>query len=109
MAVEVHGLPTDDGEVVLPPHGVRRVLDPLPVDPGPHLDELAEVDLRIEVGREVSAVSTGVDVEDVDRVNRVEVLPRRARGVRVDNAGVEAGPEDRRQPTIGATLSALPL
>ncbi len=109
MAVQVDGLLADDGEVVDPLDGVRRELLPGAIDPRPHLDELSEVDLGVEVGGEVPTMSTRVHIEDVDGVDGVEVLLGRQRAVRVDHSGVESGAEDGSDAGLGAPLPPLPL
>ena len=85
------------------------VLLPLPVDPGPDLDELAEVDLRVEVGGEILAVAAGVDIQDVDGVDLVEVAFDRQGAVGVDHARIEPHAEDGGQALLGAAVLALPL
>ncbi len=109
MPVEVDRLLADHRERERPLDRVGRELLPLTVDPSPDLDELAEVDLRVEVGGEVAAVTAGVDVEDVDRVDRVEVLLDGERGVGIDDTGVEAGAEHRGDALLGAEVLLSPL
>ncbi len=109
MPVEVDRLLADHRERERALDRVGRKLLPLAVDPCPHLDELAEVDLRVEVGREVAAVAAGVDVEDVDRVDRVEVLLDGEGGVGIDDTGVEAGAEHGGDALLGAEVLLLPL
>ena len=48
----------------------------------------------VEIGGEVLAVGTGVDVEDVDRLDAVEVLLLRQCGVGIDHARIETDAED---------------
>ena len=109
VPVEVDRLLADHRERERPLDRVGRELLPLAVDPGPDLDELAEVDLRVEVGGEVAAVAAGVDVEDVDRVDRVEVLLDGERGVGIDDTGVEAGAEHGGDALLGAEVLLPPL
>jgi len=109
VAVEVHRAHPRHREVVDALHRVRRVLLPLPVDPGPDLDELAEVDLGVEVGGEVLAVAAGIDVEDVDGVDGIEEVLRRQGAVGVDHAGVETDAEDGREALGLAAVLALPF
>ena len=65
------------------------LLHPLPVDPGPDLLELPEVDFRVEIGGEILPVAPGVHVHDVDRVDLVEMVLDRIGAPRVDHARVE--------------------
>ena len=109
VPVQVDGLVANDREVERPLHRVGGVLAPLAVDPRPDLDELAEVDLGVEVGGEVATMASGVDVEDVDGVDGVEVVFGGESAVSVDHAGVEAGAEDRRHAALGTPIPALPL
>src|SRR5690606_38049445 len=71
--------------------------------------EFAEVDFRVEVGGEVLAVGAGIDVEDVDRLDLVEVLLLRQGGIGVDHARVEAGTEDGGHVLFLAFGQVLPL
>ena len=94
MAVQVDRLLSDDREIVDALDGVGGILLPLPVDPGPDFDEFAEVDLRVEVRRKILAVTAGVDIHDVDRVDLVEVALDGQGAVGIDHARVESGAED---------------
>src|SRR5690606_28873790 len=71
--------------------------------------ELAEVRLRVEVGREVAAVAAGVHIDDVDGVELVEIFVGCKRGIGVHNTRIEADAEDRRNSSLFGGLSALPL
>ena len=48
--------------------------NPAAVDPGPDFFKLAEVDFRIEVGGEIFAMATGIDIQDVNRIQFVEII-----------------------------------
>ena len=109
VAVQVDRALSGHREVVDALHRVGRVLFPLPVDPGPDLNKLAEVDFRVEVGGKIFTVTAGVDVQDVDGVDLVEVVLLRQGAVGVDHAGVEAHAEDGGQSLGGAAVLALPL
>ncbi len=88
-------------------HGVAG---PLAVLPAPHLPgELAEVDFRVEVGGEVLAMRTGIDVEDVDRVNAVEILLLRQLGVAVHHTRVETDAENGGNVLCLALFEVFPL
>ena len=88
-------------------HAVAGPLTVLPaVD---RAGEFAEIDFRVEIGGEVLAVRTGVDVEDVDRLDLVEVLLLRQSGIGVDYARVEADAEDGGHALVLAFGQVLPL
>ena len=95
MAGQVEALFADHGQVVGAFDLEHPVGRPLAVLPAVDLTgEFAEVDFRVEIGGEVLAVGTGVDVEDVDRLDLVEVLLLRQRGIRIDHTRIEADTED---------------
>src|SRR5690606_41426958 len=71
--------------------------------------EFAEVDLGIEIGREIVPVATGVDIDDVDIADAVEILIHGDSRVSIDHARVEADTENRRDVIRLAQLAALPL
>src|SRR5690606_36112532 len=100
----------DDGKVPLAADLEHLVFLPLAVLPRPDpARELAEIDLRIEVGGEVAAMAAGIDVDYVDRIDPVEILvPGKAR-VGVHHAWIEPGAQDRRDAGGLALGPALPL
>src|SRR5690606_11611693 len=61
------------------------------------------------VGGKILAVAAGVDVDDVDRLHRIEILVDGELRIGVDDAGVEAGTEDRGDTRLPAFVPALPL
>ena len=65
MAVQIYGAFPDDREIIYAFDGMCRIFLPLAVDPCPDLYELAEIDFRVEIGGEIPAVTSGVDVQDV--------------------------------------------
>ena len=88
-------------------HAIGR---PLAVLPAVNLTgEFAEIDFRVEIGGEILAVGTGVDVEDVDRLDLVEVFLLRQGGIGVDHARVEAGTEDGGDALFLAFGQVFPL
>ncbi|MNX99076.1 hypothetical protein D3C86_1315080 [compost metagenome] len=88
-------------------HGVAG---PLAVLPAPHLPgKFAEVDFRVEIGSEVLAMGTGIDVENVDRINAVEILLLRQRRIGVDHTRVEAHAEDGGDVLLFALFEVVPL
>ena len=88
----------------------HAVAGPLAVLPAPDLaSEFTEIDFRIEIGGEVLAVRTGVDVEDVDRLDAVEVLLLRQCSVGIDHAWIETDAEDGSHAFFLAFGQVLPL
>ena len=86
------------------------VLHPLVVLPGPDAaGELTEVDFRIEVGGKVTAVAAGVDVDNVDGIDAVEVIVHGHGGVGVDHTRVKAGTENGGDALLFTDGLALPL
>jgi CheY-like chemotaxis protein len=88
---------------------VGRVFLPLTVNPGPDLDKLAEVDLRVKVGGEVFTVAAGVDIQDVDGVDGVEVPFDRQGAVGVDYARIKTSTKDCGDPLFCATIFPFPF
>src|SRR5690606_24256333 len=68
----------------------------------------SDLDLRVEVGREVVPVVTGVDVDDVDIADAVKVIHAQRR-IGVDHTRIEAHTENRSDLVLFAELTALPL
>ena len=66
-------------------------------------------DLRVEVGGEVLAVGTGIDVENIDRVDLIEMLLGRQRRPGVDHARIEAHAENGGDALLLAFGQVLPL
>src|SRR5690606_10926246 len=88
-------------------HGVGF---PLVLLPGPdRRGEFAEVDFRIEVGGEVAAVAAGVDVDDIDRFDFIEIGVQRVPSVGVDHTGVEACAQYGGYTGLPAGIAALPF
>ena len=107
---KVHILLADlvEGILALDAHG--RDLHPLAIlHVAARCGYLAEVDLRVEVGREGIAVVTAVAVKDVDRVDAVELVLRRIRAVRLGHARVEAAAEQCREASLLELLLVGPL
>nr|GFC89778.1 hypothetical protein [Tanacetum cinerariifolium] len=96
VAGQVQVLRADHRQVVGALDLEHAVAGPLAVLPAPDLPgELAKVDFRVEVGGEILAVGTGIDVENVDRINAVEMVLLRERGIGIDHARVETDAKDR--------------
>jgi hypothetical protein len=96
------------GEALLERHrrrGDERATLPVPALGG----HLADVDLRVEVGRERVAVVATVDVDDVERADLVEVVLGQVGGEDVGRTGIEAGAEQRHQPGLLEPLLVDPL
>ena len=86
------------------------VRGPLALLPTPYrAGELPEIDLRVEIGGKIAAVAAGVDIDDVDAVNPVEIGIGGQRGIGIDHTGVEAGAQNGGHALALAILAALPL
>src|SRR5262245_30221625 len=90
VAVEVDRASSHNGEGVVPPLRVNWSLHPLSVDPCPHLLEFAKVDLGIEIGRKVSAVTSGIHIHDVYCIDLVEVALDGECSPGIDHTGIES-------------------
>ena len=88
---------------------MSRIFLPFPVDPRIDLDELAQVDLMIEIGGEISAVASGVDVHDVDGVDGIEMAFHGQGAVGVHDAGVKTHAQDGRDAFGFTALHAFPF
>jgi len=62
------------------------------------LADLAKVGVGVEIGGEVATVIAAVHVDDVDRVDTVEMMLRRVSAEHVDDARIEADAEQGRKP-----------
>ena len=110
MAGQVQVLRTDHRQVVGAFDFEHGVAGPLAVLPAPHLSgEFAEVDFRVEIGGEIFAMGAGIDVENVDRINAVEMLLLRQRCISVDHTRVEAHAKDGRDVLLFALFQVVPF
>ena len=50
---------------------------PLPVNPSPDLDKFSEVNFRIEISGEVLAMTTSINIQNINRIDLVEIALRR--------------------------------
>src|SRR3546814_8274198 len=75
MIHEVHGLWPNLLEIELLLHRHRRGLDPVSIFPvARDRGHLADIDLRIEIGRKMLAMIATVAVENVERVDAFEMM-----------------------------------
>src|SRR3546814_10973335 len=75
MIHEVHGLWPNLLEIELLLHRHRRGLDPVSIFPvARDRGHLADIDLRIEIGRKMLAMIAAVAVENVERVDAFEMM-----------------------------------
>src|SRR3546814_12174133 len=71
--------------------------------------DFANVDLGVEVGREMLAVIAAVAIEDVERVDALEMMLFEPGGEDARHAGVEARAEQRHQARLIDTVLLRPL
>ena len=97
---KIHILLTDLVEVVDALNRHRLRLHPMPVLPVATLrGNFADVDFGIEIGRKRIAMVAPIAVEDIQRLNRVEIVLLRIGREDLRYAGVESTAENRRQAT----------
>ena len=88
----------------------RRSFDELAILEMPALGgDLADVDFRVEIGGKRLAVVATVDVDDVERVDFIEMVFQRPSGENVGHAGVETGAEERGESGFLEFFLILPL
>ena len=107
---QVHVLLAHLGEVVgaVDLHGLG--LDPVAVLPVAAVGrDLAQVDLRVEVGGEGIAVVAAVAVQDVDGVDLVKIMLQRIGREHAGDAGIKAGTQDRGQAGVLELFAVGPL
>src|ERR1039457_6100085 len=85
------------------------ILLPLPVDPGPNLYELPEIDLRVKVGRKISAVTSGIHIQYVNCVNLVEVTFYSQGTVGIDHTWIKTGPKYSCHTLFSTNILSFPL
>ena len=71
--------------------------------------EFAEVDFRVEIGGEIFAVAAGIDIDDVDIGDLVEIFVLGQLGIGIDDARIEARAEDGGDALFLAFGGALPF
>ena len=107
---KVHVLVTDLIKVVLALDGHGRNLNPVAVLPvGTGCGYLTQVDLGVKVGCERVAVVTAVAVQNVDGIDLVKQVLLCVSAVRLGNARVETGAEQRGQTGLLELLAVVPL
>ena len=74
---------------------MRRIFFPLPIDPGPDLDKFAEIDFRIEIGREIPPMTASINVQNVDSIDLVEIALYRQGAIGIDHARIESRTQNR--------------
>ncbi|QTK81390.1 Hypothetical protein AT6N2_L0473 [Agrobacterium tumefaciens] len=110
MAGHISLLLADDGQIEFLANFEHLVRLPLAILPGINdAREFAEIDFRIEVGGEPAAVAAGVDIDDIDRRDLVEILILGKARIGVDHARVETDAENGGNALFLAFLRALPL
>src|SRR5690606_5410760 len=108
VSCQIGLLRADGREVPLPADLEHPAGGPFALLPGPDLPgEFPEVDLRIEVGRKIAAMASCIDIDDVDRIDAVEIVVMREPGVGVDDARIEARAQDRGDACACALLATL--
>src|SRR5690606_25318339 len=71
--------------------------------------DLADVDLGVEVRREGVTVLARVAVEDVDRLDRVEVVLERVHAEDARHAGIESAAGEGEDPALAEAVVTRPL
>ena len=98
------------GKVHRLPDGKRLGLDPLAVLPVSALGgHFTDVDFGIEVGGKRLSVVAGVRVDDVKRLNGVEMVLHRPRGIDIGHAGIEPAAEKRHDALLPEAVLIRPL
>ena len=96
MIHEVHILLADLVEVERLLVAERRAFDPFARFPVTRWrGHFADVDFRVEVGREMLAMVAAIAVENVERVDRIEQMLLDVAGEHAGHAGVETRPQQR--------------
>ena len=110
MPEQVDLLRTDPGGEVVHLGELERLgLDELPVlEVFALRGDFTDVDLGVEIGGERLSVVAGVAVDDVERVDGVEIL-RFPRGVDIGHAGVESAAEERGDALLAEAVAVRPL
>ena len=71
--------------------------------------DLADVDFRIEIGGKSMAVIAAIDVDDIERVDFIEVMLESPCGENIGDAGIEAGAEQGGESGLGEFFLVCPL
>ncbi len=109
MSIQINRARADDWEIINAFDRMCGVFFPLAVDPGPYFDKLAEINLWIEVRSEILAVTTRIDIEDIDRVDLIEIALYGQCAVGVDHARIKSSTKDCCQSLFSAAIFALPF
>ena len=88
---------------------MRGIFLPLAVDPGPYLDEFTEIDFGVEIGGEIFAMTTGINIQNIDSVDLVEITLYRQRAIGIDHTRIKACAKNSGQPFFSTALLALPF
>ncbi len=110
MVQQIHIFFADLIKIVFALDAHGRHFHPVPVFPvTPRCGNFAEVDFRIEIRCKRVTMVAAVAVEDIDRVDRIELMLFGIGAVSLGHAGIEAAAEECHDACILESLSVSPL
>src|SRR3546814_1260544 len=110
MIHEVHIFRSDLIEIERLLMRKRRRFHPIAIFPPPGDScYLTDVDLRIEIGREMLAMIAAIAIQYVERVDPVQIVLFKIGREHAGNAGIEAGTQQRHQAGVLEAIMICPL
>src|SRR5690606_20832259 len=88
-------------------HGVGL---PFSLFPRPYRGcEFTEIDFGVEVGGEVAAMATGIDINDVDGFDLIKIGIHRKTSIGIDYTRIKADPQDGGHASLLAVIASFPF
>src|SRR5690554_1621114 len=110
MTGHVAGLLTHHWQAVSTLHFKHPVAGPLTVLPGPDLTgELTEIDFRVKVSGKITSVTAGIDINDVDGVNRIKVVLLCQCSISIHHTGIKTHTQNGSGFAVFTFLLTLPF
>ena len=90
MACKVYRAASYYREIIVHANGMNFLQLPLTLIPSPNLFKLPEIDLRIKVRGKILAMAAGIDIQNINGINGVEIFLLRQSTPGVNHARIKA-------------------
>lgn len=94
MPIQVDWATTNDRKIIDALDRVGWIFLPLPVNPGPDLDKLTEIDFRIEISGEILAVTARINIQNINSIDLIEIAFYRQGAVGVHHTRIKPGAQN---------------
>ena len=90
MACKVYRAASYYREIIVHANGMNFLQLPLTLIPSPNLFKLPEIDLRIKVRGKILAMAAGIDIQNINGINGVEIFLLRQSTPGVNHARIKS-------------------